>query len=194
MLTRFAVKRARHPPAAWIHSAGAKPGALVAVRVGGSFVLPTGYARLVMLAGGVGINPLFCMLLELAAGSGAATGSAGGGAAAASTLQSVDLLYCARTREELLFQEQLQGLAGGALEGRLRVRYVVTREAAGAAAPSREARAALACGLVGGNAATGGAGPTGVLICGPPSFSEDMIRAVEGAGVDSCNIHCEKWW
>jgi ferredoxin-NADP reductase len=94
----LAIKVGRHPPAAWVH-ASAKQGDAVAVRVGGRFTLEsvhvtdaaTGqprYAHIVLVAGGVGVNPLYSMLLSLAGRieaqqleNGQATARGGGSAA-----------------------------------------------------------------------------------------------------------------
>jgi ferredoxin-NADP reductase len=194
----IAVKRARHPPAAWVHGPAAREGALVAVRVGGDFTLaslPAPYDRLVLLAGGVGVNPLYCMLLELSSSSSSSSSSARRAA------RRIDLLYLARTREELLFAAELQalGASGGALAGVLHLHLLTTRDGAAGAAPAgaaREGRAALAAGLVAAacSGAAGGSAGVGVLVCGPPSFSESMISAAAGGGALPEHVHCERWW
>lgn len=111
----LAVKASVHPPAAWC-TGRAKVGDKVGVRVGGSFVLRPAPSNL-FVAGGVGINPLFGMLrqlLELPEGTSKAA-----------------LLYTARTRDELVFAEELQALAQRQPE-RTRFWLRATREPAGA--------------------------------------------------------------
>ena len=185
----IAVKRARHPPAAWLHSPAATPGSLLAVRVGGAFTLaalPRPYPHLLLLAGGVGINPLYCMLLELA----------GAPPQPHPLPHRIDLVYCVREAEEVLFATELRALEGGALAGRLRVHLLVTApapapaHAAAVMASTREARAALVTGLAR-SAAPGG---VGVLLCGPPNFSDSMGAVLAAAGVPAGDVHCEKWW
>ena len=67
-LLRLAVKASRHPPAAWCH-ARAEPGKRVKVRPGGSFFFDPAQGRglrnLVLVAGGIGINPLYSILQEV---------------------------------------------------------------------------------------------------------------------------------
>ncbi|CAK0803826.1 unnamed protein product, partial [Prorocentrum cordatum] len=64
---RLAVKRSQHPPAAWCHSEAAQPGADVQIKAGGKFdweVFPdsAGVGHLLLVAGGIGINPLYSIL------------------------------------------------------------------------------------------------------------------------------------
>jgi ferredoxin-NADP reductase len=114
-ILELAVKASAHPPAAWC-TGRAKVGDKVGVRVGGSFVLRPAPSNL-FVAGGVGINPLFGMLrqlFELPEGTSKAV-----------------LLYTARTRDELVFAEELQALAQRQPE-RTRFWLRATREPAGA--------------------------------------------------------------
>jgi NAD(P)H-flavin reductase len=137
----LAVKHSRHPPAAWVHDA-AEVGAAVEVRVGGRFTLqrcgieragPAGAAHgldpsvrhILMIAGGVGINPIFSMLLQLShhfdrrpsdggAGAGAAdTGAAaaGGEQAQSPHLPTITLLYSGRSQRDVVFADELSRLA-----------------------------------------------------------------------------------
>jgi ferredoxin-NADP reductase len=178
----IAVKRARHPPAQWVHT-GAQPGALAAVRVGGSFSLSrlplASSTRLLLLAGGVGINPLYCMLLELARTPRPYP-----------QLARIDLLYAARQPEELLFLSQLQELAaGGPLAGVLHLHTLVTSSPGHSRAMTAAAAQRLAS-----SSSSSSAGGLSVVMCGPPSFSEDMASAMGAAGVPASSVHCEKWW
>eukprot|EP00292_Cryptomonas_paramecium_P015997 CAMPEP_0113704974 /NCGR_PEP_ID=MMETSP0038_2-20120614/26855_1 /TAXON_ID=2898 /ORGANISM="Cryptomonas paramecium" /LENGTH=206 /DNA_ID=CAMNT_0000629891 /DNA_START=225 /DNA_END=842 /DNA_ORIENTATION=+ /assembly_acc=CAM_ASM_000170 len=84
----LAVRVSAHPVASWIHSESCSPGTVVGVRCGGTFtLLKTGVIsssaqnpatgstslplfscrHLLLIAGGAGINPLYSMLLQLAA-------------------------------------------------------------------------------------------------------------------------------
>uniref|UniRef100_A0A8C9YFX5 Oxidoreductase NAD-binding domain containing 1 n=1 Tax=Sander lucioperca TaxID=283035 RepID=A0A8C9YFX5_SANLU len=66
-IVELAVKYAKHPPAHWIHTM-CTVGSRVAMRVGGDFFFhptpsdPT--VHLLLVAGGVGINPLYSILLH----------------------------------------------------------------------------------------------------------------------------------
>jgi ferredoxin-NADP reductase len=185
----LAVKKARHPPAAWVHDLAA-PGDLVGVRVGGDFTLPRlqaqGYSHLVMLAGGVGINPLYSMLLGLATAGGREASSA-------RWMPSISILYTARTPSELLFAQQIKDLEAGELRGRLTAQCWATREEGeGQQQPSQRRITpsmvldALKGGKVGGR--------VGVVICGPPQFSDSMMEACLVGGVPKEDVLLERWW
>jgi ferredoxin-NADP reductase len=169
----LAVKVARHPPAAWVHAA-AKEGDAVAVRVGGKFTLDaihvtdgaTGeprYRHIVLVAGGVGINPLYSMLLSLAGRiehqaaaqhgdwhthaasrppSPAGSGSSGVRPPSPPPARTtVTLLYSCRSAGELLFTDHIRALGGpgGLLHGDLRVHIAITRGPDGAQVAVAEA-------------------------------------------------------
>lgn len=71
----LAIKRSDHAPAAWVHSAACREESKVEVKVGGDFTLDlmkrvdVDTDTVCFIAGGVGINPLFAMTLELMQGS-----------------------------------------------------------------------------------------------------------------------------
>lgn len=116
----LAVKRSRCPPAVWVHEHAA-PGVQVRVRVGGSFTLRNcgiessagcldpSLKHIVLVAGGVGINPIYSMLLHLsrfyADGDGARSGSS------APPPPTITLLYSAPTRRDMAFVSELTALA-----------------------------------------------------------------------------------
>lgn len=138
----LAVKIGRHPPAAWVHSK-AKVNDIVAVRPGGSFCLSsinavdpvTGeqrYNHLVLIAGGVGINPLYSMLLSLAWDYSCRHSLPevvnSKGAERISPPFKITLIYSCRNRAEVLFLQQLQELYSNVLKGLFRVHITLTRE------------------------------------------------------------------
>lgn len=96
------------PPAYWFHSR-CRPGDVFKIRVGGDFFLHDGdflhdgtapsrkMADVVLIAGGVGINPLLSMGLHLADLQRARPGCP-------QLPDRVVLLYGARTRQELIFR------------------------------------------------------------------------------------------
>jgi len=180
----LAVKRARHPPAAWVHGPTAAPGALVGVRVGGNFTLSTlkqrldkaGVKKVLMLAGGVGINPLYSMLC--------------GFAASAETPPEISLFYTARAHNELLFEKEIDLLKRGALVGRLSAVAWSTRGAGGKArlTPSYVLKCLekLTSGTLKNQAV--------VVICGPREFSDELSGALLASGVPQELLFLEKWW
>uniref|UniRef100_A0A3Q2PI26 Oxidoreductase NAD-binding domain containing 1 n=1 Tax=Fundulus heteroclitus TaxID=8078 RepID=A0A3Q2PI26_FUNHE len=105
-VVELAVKYTTHPPAHWIHTVCAV-GSRVAMRVGGNFYfdpLPSDpSADLLLVAGGVGINPLYSILLHtsdllrLSRSSGGRDYRVG----------SAHLCYSAKNTQELLFKVRL---------------------------------------------------------------------------------------
>ncbi|OQV19165.1 Oxidoreductase NAD-binding domain-containing protein 1 [Hypsibius exemplaris] len=108
-LIELAIKRSPHPPVVWIHEK-CQIGSEVDVRAGGDFFYDPQPGDppvdLLLLAGGVGINPLRSMFIhdaDLARefkenGSGYCPGSA-------------ELLYSAKTVDELLFKDDFLAAA-----------------------------------------------------------------------------------
>ncbi|XP_056274975.1 oxidoreductase NAD-binding domain-containing protein 1 isoform X2 [Pseudoliparis swirei] len=105
-VVELAVKYTKHPPAHWIHTA-CTLGSRVAMRVGGDFVFdpaPSDPAvDLLLVAGGVGINPLYSILLHttdllhLNHASGGRDYQIG----------SAHLCYSAQDTQELLFKSAI---------------------------------------------------------------------------------------
>lgn len=212
-LLDLAVKASAHPPAAWC-TTRAQPGDRVHLRVGGSFALREAEAAL-FVAGGVGINPLYCMLRHLLCAS---KPLAGGRAA---------LLYTAQSRDELLFVSEVHALAQ-AHPDRLRVWLRSTREpgrplAVVDAAPgivgyqsgrANEAMLEQALQWLGcqPNTTRHGRGvpwraestarepgtatfttpATGAYVCGPPRMTDEMVASLKLMGVP--HVYSEQWW
>lgn len=99
----LAIKKSSWPPAEWVHSR-CRAGDKVQIRVGGDFYYDppsnSPIPDLVFIAGGVGINPLLSIMLQL------------------KTLfqmkgnddnlpKRITLLQCAKQKEELLFQVKI---------------------------------------------------------------------------------------
>lgn len=91
----LAVKNSSHPPAHWVHS-NCSEGIQVDLKFGGDFFYdpsPTETGNpLLLLAGGVGINPLISILLH---------------ATSLPHCPSIRLLFSAKGYEELLFKEEI---------------------------------------------------------------------------------------
>ena len=133
----LAVKSGEHPPTRWCCSE-AEPGDEVQVRVGGSFgvdvrpagardprfELPPGTRRLVLVAGGIGISPLYSILGSFARSQR----SHGAASHAEADMREVVLLFGARARAELAFESEIAALARACDQvsaGRVRVVFVV---------------------------------------------------------------------
>lgn len=121
------VRQARHPPAAWVHSKACAVGAEVDLRVGGVFTLSHcglvargGYtcSNVILVGGGVGLNPLYSMLLEMAsdAHSGEDT----------TVPKMVNVVYSVKTQEDAVLLQRLEALSSGPMKGRMRVTVCLT--------------------------------------------------------------------
>lgn len=173
-LLRLAVKVSAAAPAAWVHGAGCREGVEVGVRVGGGFLLPSAGLphphSLLLVAGGVGINPLLSMWhqarhLATLASPGAP--------------RSVTLLYSARREEELVYLGEVQEGAG---EG-WQVQTFVTGE--GGRRVGREEV---------GRAVGGMEGRVVAYLCGPPGMAEEVAGWLEELGVAEGDVRYEAWW
>lgn len=194
----LAVKESKWPPAYWFHSR-CRPGDVFKIRVGGDFFLHDGdflhdgtapsrkMADVVLIAGGVGINPLLSMGLHLADLQRARPGCP-------QLPDRVVLLYGARTRQELIFRDVIASMKTELQS--LDVRYFVSREPVAAAEASqyREGRVTEAdleaalqqC-----------ADRTKVVcyLCGPRSMmTDDFLSGLRRRGVSDDRLFYEKWW
>lgn len=228
----LAIKRSRHVTASWLHE-HARVGTPLRVRVGGGFHTPFLAAmashahdaplHLLLLAGGVGINPLYSMTL-------AALGQYNQSSAATPVL--VSLLYSARTEEALLFKRELQALTS-ASHGSLNLYMTLTRGDAtptGGSAPASSGVGTASVDWVPGPLLHRGrvtaeriasavarvpspAYRTVAFVCGPPAMSDDLVGLIKsgtwvgtagrhGAEDDAAEkqkpvqleVHREKWW
>lgn len=207
----LAVKASDHPPASWV-TRQAKVGDRVQVRVGGDFVYggPTGahddeVHRLLFIAGGVGINPLYAMIRQLHRGIDP------------STPTKIVLLYSAGAVEELVFRSELDmmalpareegscanGISKSENEGRLAMRVVYTttqdcqQQHSDAKSGLRTGR--IDCDMIGEAIAWLGTGsrsvcPTSVYVCGPPGMAEEMVDLCAQHAVPRESVRFESWW
>ena len=196
-------------PAVWLWgSPGDILGSTLQVRVGGSFVFPPsgraaeGVARLVFVAGGVGVNPLVSMLGSLAGSSELRRG--------------IEVLFMYATKmpssqslNDILFLKRICGWFGKTepeVEGKVRgqVQLYITGEHEPIPEGAREisnteidiyTRRLSADELV--EVVQDGQADRGsslVYICGPPGMTDEFTEALTQAGVDEEMIMTEKWW
>ena len=196
-------------PAAWLW----RPredilGSTLQVRIGGGFVFPPsgraaeGVARVVFVAGGVGVNPLVSMLGSLAGSSEVRRGV------------EVLFLYASKmpssqSLNDILFLKRICGWFGkteSELGGKVRgqVRLYITGEHEPTAEGAREisnteidihTRRLSADELV--EVVQEGQADRGsslVYICGPPGMTDEFTEVLTQAGVDEKMIMTEKWW
>lgn len=211
----LAIQRSPHnPPAAFFwRPENEILGTTIQVRVGGRFVYPPpdlsekeiqNIKRIVLVAGGVGINPLMSILEHLHLDSQLQP----------NRIRSLRLLYGTRARsgEEILFYDRISRIfrrcvdhdaAGGD--------YSVTTYLTGATCWSPHAVASydgLEVGHVEHNYRRIGTADllealgkvdcrdnTVAYVCGPPKMTDDFVCTMNSAdGMDPSRVLCEKWW
>ncbi|KAE8596668.1 hypothetical protein XENTR_v10016189 [Xenopus tropicalis] len=185
----LAVKYNLHPPAHWIHSQ-CTLGSEVAVRVGGEFCFDPQPSDLpldlVLIAGGVGINPLFSILLHVAdlhkthemTGRGFQMGN-------------VKLYYCAKNTGELLFKRNILDLVKS-FPGKITCSFHVTQQSSPVCVELQpfitEGR------ITEKDLASYVSTDQLCYICGPPPMIESTCKQLESLHVPKEQILFEKWW
>lgn len=212
----LAIQKSSNPPAKWLSQpAESILGTQLTVRVGGSFTYPPpnldvrGIERLVLVAGGVGINPLisiFKFLIEIHASQ---------------RPKEIHFLYATKAAtpsldpQEILFLTRLQDLVAAAAEPRdVTLSLYLTGALDGGdlgyapgeriedgRLPNRSfARRFGKEDLVGAidgwkKGMGGGRDGTVAYVCGPQRMTDevvDYLRGLEGMG--ESRVLCEKWW
>ncbi|XP_060760988.1 oxidoreductase NAD-binding domain-containing protein 1 [Neoarius graeffei] len=185
-IIELAVKYTRHPPAHWIHTE-CTLGSHVEVRVGGDFYfdpLPSDHAvDLLLVAGGVGINPLHSILTH-----------------AADLLRvprtytpgHTHLCYSAKDTKELLFKNRIIGVCQEFPE-KFSCSFHVTRqdseiepELQSYTTSGRISQEVLRPHL--------NSGRTLCYLCGPPPMIESLSQDLQSLGLSMNRILYEKWW
>ncbi|XP_077447102.1 oxidoreductase NAD-binding domain-containing protein 1 isoform X1 [Stigmatopora argus] len=190
-VVELAVKFANHPPAHWVHTACAL-GSQVAMRVGGDFYFdpsPSDPATdLLLVAGGVGINPLYSILSHSADLLQLSRASGGGGC----NIGSVHLCYSAKTTQELLFKNPILW-ACKEFPDKLTCEFHVTQQTTDIEPQlqpfvSRRRIAELELETH--------VDPQRTLcyLCGPPPMIEAVSQILLELGLPQDRILFEKWW
>ncbi|XP_048366806.1 oxidoreductase NAD-binding domain-containing protein 1 isoform X2 [Sphaerodactylus townsendi] len=185
----LAVKHTMHPPAQWVHTQ-CSVDSEVALRVGGNFFFDPHPADspvdLILIAGGVGINPLFSILLHVTdlhrKQEKKETGYKMG---------LTNLFYSAKNTDELLFRKHILDLTN-AFPGRITCSFHVTQQSSEICDNLRpyvkERR------ISGEDLEKYISRKTLWYICGPPPMTESISKLLENLGVAQKNIFFEKWW
>ncbi|XP_013796865.1 oxidoreductase NAD-binding domain-containing protein 1 isoform X1 [Apteryx mantelli] len=188
-ILELAVKRAVHPPAHWIHTECTLDSE-VALRVGGDFFFDPQPGdppvKLVLIAGGVGINPLFSILLHVAdlheyqesKGYGYKMGT-------------VKLYYSAKNTNELLFKKNILGLMN-AFPGKITCHFHVTQQSSQIC---KEFQPYVTEGRISEEDLEKHVSKyTLWYICGPPPMIESISKLLANIGVPRDCVFFEKWW
>ncbi|KAL3832255.1 hypothetical protein ACJMK2_023915 [Sinanodonta woodiana] len=177
----LAVKYSTHPPAHWVHTQ-CQVGNTVSLRVGGDFYwIPNPSIEsedLLLIAGGVGINPLYSILnnvVDLASSS--------------QTSGKVFLLYSARQVQELLFKMKLLEIMR--TYSHIRCQFHVTREQR---TDSGFQYRRIGCEDISQALLWLNKKKVKAFLCGPSSMLEDMERHIHSLGIANSAVMYEKWW
>ncbi|CAG8462876.1 13712_t:CDS:2 [Acaulospora morrowiae] len=200
----LAIKYSTHPPAKWFHES-ARIGDSVEVRVGGDFVwnkkkeLEEETESVVLIAGGVGINPLVSMLGTILESDDEDRKNEGK-SEIDGHIKKIRLLYSARTFSELLFYDRIEKLRS-VWSNVLECKYFLTRDDP----PSlpivnfgtefyyrQRIDQAILNELVERERAN--MDRLKCFLCGPPQMEDDLIKYLKEAGMNEERILFEKWW
>ena len=177
----LAVKVSSWPPARWIHTK-CKEGDTVAFRFGGDFYYDATQMKnkahsLLLIAGGVGINPLYSIFKHVAYVENVDLESGMTGA---------NLLFSAASTEELLFRNKIDEFVSE--NSKLKAEYFVTREADSQFVNRRMSKDDIALRL-------SGAGESNIcFICGPPDMVRQTSQWLYELNIPKENIKFELWW
>ncbi|MBN3291980.1 OXND1 protein, partial [Polypterus senegalus] len=185
----LAVKYSEHPPARWIHTECGLD-SVVSLRAGGDFFfdpLPSEPAKnLLLVAGGVGINPLYSILLHVAdlhrkraaQGYGYEPGF-------------VQLCYSAKSTDELLFKNTIIGLSQE-FSGKIACDFHVTQQKTNI---SEELRPYVNEGRISEKILEEHIFQNNLCyICGPPPMIQSVSSQLINLGFPKEKILFEKWW
>ncbi|XP_019636081.1 PREDICTED: oxidoreductase NAD-binding domain-containing protein 1-like isoform X2 [Branchiostoma belcheri] len=191
-ILELAVKFSQHPPAKWVHTQ-CHVGSKVRMRAGGDFNFDPQDGDqskdLLLIAGGVGINPLYSIVQHVVDLHRLSQKSE-----TAYKPGRTVLLYSARDEGELLFREQILRLCKEVPDISFQCFVTQQQEFKDPSQFPRpkvgritqeDLKAELSC-LHGDHILS--------YICGPPPMIESMADQLSCLGVDRGNIKFEKWW
>ncbi|XP_053190902.1 oxidoreductase NAD-binding domain-containing protein 1 [Scomber japonicus] len=187
----LAVKNSKHPPAHWIHTA-CTVGSHVAMRVGGDFFFDPSPSDpsvdLLLVAGGVGINPLYSILLHMT--DLLHLNQASGGRDY--NIGSTHLCYSAKNTQELLFKRSITQACQD-FPDKVSCDFHVTQQSTDVdphlqpfVKDGRITEAELRIHV----------DPKRTLcyLCGPPPMIEAISKTLMELGLSKDRIIFEKWW
>ncbi|XP_068261281.1 oxidoreductase NAD-binding domain-containing protein 1 isoform X1 [Nyctibius grandis] len=185
----LAVKHTVHPPAHWIHTECTLDSE-VALRVGGDFFFDPqpgdSPVKVVLIAGGVGINPLFSILLHIADLHGYQEGKGN-----EYKMGTVKLYYSAKNTSELLFKKNILGLMN-AFPGKIACCFHVTQQSSQIC---KELQPHVTEGRISEKDLEKHVSKDTLwYICGPPPMIESISKLLFNIGVPRNCVFFEKWW
>ncbi|XP_068189378.1 oxidoreductase NAD-binding domain-containing protein 1 isoform X2 [Antennarius striatus] len=190
-IVELAVKYAKHPPAHWIHST-CTVGSQVAMRVGGDFFFDPSPSDpsvdLLLVAGGVGINPLYSILLH-SIDLLRVNHTSGG---RSYNIGSIHLYYSAKNTEELLFKSSIIE-ACREFPDKFSCEFHVTQQSTDV---DPHLQSFLKRGRVTEKELQAHVDPQRTLcfLCGPPPMIETLSKSLVDLRLPKDRILFEKWW
>ncbi|XP_026885906.2 oxidoreductase NAD-binding domain-containing protein 1 [Electrophorus electricus] len=182
----LAVKYTKHPPAHWVHTE-CTVDSHVALRVGGDFYFdpspsdPT--MDLLLVAGGVGINPLYSILMHSADLLRETQGYLPG---------RTHLCYSAKNTKELLFKNNIIGVCQEFPDKFSCVFHVTQQDFE----IEQSLQPCTASGRISEESLRHCVDPEHTLcyLCGPPPMIENVSTVLQRLGLSEDRILFEKWW
>ncbi|XP_017281802.1 oxidoreductase NAD-binding domain-containing protein 1 isoform X2 [Kryptolebias marmoratus] len=187
----LAIKYTKHPPAHWVHTA-CNVGSRVAMRVGGDFFFDPSPSDpsvdLLLVAGGVGINPLYSILLHTTDLLHLNQASRGRDY----NISSAHLCYSAKNTEELLFKSSITE-ACRQFPDKFSCHFHVTQQRAEV---DPHLQPFVRSGRITEEELQAHVNPQRTLcyLCGPPPMIEAISKTLTGLGLPKDRILFEKWW
>ncbi|XP_029938199.1 oxidoreductase NAD-binding domain-containing protein 1 isoform X2 [Salarias fasciatus] len=187
----LAVKYTKHPPAHWVHTM-CTVGSRVAMRVGGDFFFDPSPSDpsvdLLLVAGGVGINPLYSILLHTADLLRLSRASGGRG----HNVGSAHLCYSAKNTQELLFKSSIIE-ACREFPDKFSCDFHVTQQSADV---DPHLQPFINRGRITEEGLRAHVDPQRTLcyLCGPPPMIEAISKTLTDFGLPKDRILFEKWW
>lgn len=188
-IIELAVKYTNHPPAVWVHNKCTLDSE-VALRVGGEFFFdpqPTDAPRnLILIAGGVGINPLLSILRHSADLHRDHEEKRRG-----YEIGTIKLFYSAKNTSELLFKKDILDLVHEFPE-KIACSFHVTKQTTQI---SSELKPYVTDGRITETEIREHiSADTLFYVCGPPPMTDFFSKHLESSHVPKEHICFEKWW
>ncbi|XP_071385421.1 oxidoreductase NAD-binding domain-containing protein 1 isoform X1 [Centroberyx affinis] len=190
-VVELAVKYTKHPPAHWIHTA-CTVGSSVAMRVGGNFYFDPSPSDpsvdLLLVAGGVGINPLYSILLHAADLLHLNHASEGRDYHIGST----HLCYSAKNTQELLFKNTIIEVCQE-FPDKFSCDFHITQQSTD---DDPHLQPFINRGRITEEELRAHVDPQRTLcyLCGPPPMIEAISQTLMDLGLPKDRILFEKWW
>ncbi|XP_070840784.1 oxidoreductase NAD-binding domain-containing protein 1 [Chaetodon trifascialis] len=187
----LAVKYSEHPSAHWVHTT-CTVGSQVAMRVGGDFFFDPSPSDppvdLLLVAGGVGINPLYSILLHTSEMLRLSRASGDQGC----NISSAHLCYSAKSTQELLFKSSIIE-ACREFPDKFSCDFHITQQSTDV---DSQLQPFLTRGRIMEEELRAHVEPQRTLcfLCGPPPMIEAISKTLLDIGLPKDRILFEKWW